>query len=279
MRLQPFVPALSAALFAAALSASTALPDPPHLAVYEIGHGEPALVLIHGLGQDHTVWDRVTPQLSGHHRLVLVDLPGHGASAEISPVSVGAVAEALDRTLKARKVKRAVLVGHSYGGLVALEEAVDHADRAAGVVSIDLATYTTIDSGRITNLEQIIKERYPLFIHGVFGSMTRDSSQVDSVLAKAERVPHALMGEYFRDAWGTDLRPRIRGLKAPVLVVATDATWFPGESWSSARKRLGYETAGPSVGHRILESGHLIPIDQPDSLAAAIEGFAASFKK
>ena len=270
---------LFAATLAAVLSAGTAGSGQPELAAFERGSGEPTLVLIHGLGQDHTVWNRIAPMLAARHRLVLVDLPGHGATPAMSPVTVKAIADALDRTLKARKVKRAVLVGHSYGGLVAMEEATQHAERAAGVVSIDIATYTTLDSTRIANLEKVIQERYSLFIHGVFETMTRDETQVDSVLAKAESIPHDLMAEYFRDAWHTDLRPSIRTLKTPVLVVATDTMWPAAESWTSARKRLGYETAGPAVGRRIWESGHLIPIDQPDSLADAIVGFSSALKK
>ena len=48
-------------------------------------------------------------------------------------------------------MKKAILVGHSYGGLVALQEAASHPDRALGVVSIDLATYTNLDSSRVAN--------------------------------------------------------------------------------------------------------------------------------
>jgi len=258
---------------------STARPGPPSLAAAERGSGRPTLVLIHSLGQDRAVWDRVASRLEGRYRLLLVDLPGHGQSAPIPNVSVVAVAEALDRTLKERKVKQPLLVGHAYGGLVALEEAAKHPDRAAGVVSIDIGTYLDADSERVANLEQIMAQHYPIFLHGVFERMTRDSSQVDSVVAKAGLVSRDVLVEYFRDAWRADLRPSIRTLKAPILVVATDATWPPGESWTSARKRLGYETAGPATGRRIWGSAHLIQLDQPDSLAAAISEFAETLKK
>jgi pimeloyl-ACP methyl ester carboxylesterase len=258
---------------------STARPGQPPLAAEERGGGKPTLVLIHGLGQDRDVWDRLVSRLQGRYRLLLVDLPGHGQSASIPSVSVSAVADVLDRTLKERKVKQALLVGHSYGGLVALAEAAKHPERAAGVVSIDIATYSDADSERVANLEMVIKERYPLFIRGVFETMTHDSSEVDSVIEKAGRVPRDVLAGYFRDAWRTDLRPSIRILKIPILVVATDATWPAVESWTSARKRLGYETAGPAVGRRIWGSAHLIQLDQPDTLAAVIADFAETLKK
>jgi len=258
---------------------ATARPGQPALAAVERGSGKLTLVLIHGLGQDRNTWNRLASRLEGRFRLLLVDLPGHGLSPAIPAVSVDAVSEVLDRTLKERKVKQAVLVGHSYGGLVALQEAAKHPERAAGVVSIDIATYSDTDSERVANLETIIDQRYPLFVRGVFETMTRDSSEIDSVVAKAEMVPRDVLVEYFRDAWRVNLRPKIQSLKSPVLVVATDTTWPPAESWTSARKRLGYETAGPALGRRVWGSAHLVQLDQPDTLAAAIAEFAETLRK
>jgi pimeloyl-ACP methyl ester carboxylesterase len=271
--------ALCLALLLGPLLPSTARPGQPTLAAVERGSGKPTLVLIHGLGQDRATWNRLAPRLEGRFRLLLVDLPGHGQSPAIPAVSVDAVAEVLDRTLKERKVKQAILVGQSYGGLVALQEAAKHPDRAAGVVSIDIATYVDIDSERVASLEEIIQQRYPLFVRGVFETMTRDSSQIDSVVAKATLVPRDVLVGYFRDAWRVNLRPSIQSLKVPVLVVTTDNMWPAAESWTSARKRLGYETAGPALGRRIWGSSHLIQLDQPDTLAAAISEFAETIRK
>jgi pimeloyl-ACP methyl ester carboxylesterase len=271
--------ALCLAVILGALLPSTARPEQPALAVEERGSGKPTLVLIHGLGQDRSTWNRLAPLLEGRFRLLLVELPGHGQSGAIPVVSVDAIAEALDRTLKERKVKQAVLVGQSYGGLVALQEAAKHPDRAAGVVSIDIATYLEIDPERVAKLEELLTQRYPLFVRGVFETMTRDSSQIDSVVATASLVPREVLAGYFRDAWRVDLRPKILRLKAPVLVVATDTTWPAAESWTSLRTRLGYETAGPAIGRRIWGSAHFVQIDQPDSLAAAISDFAETFRK
>ena len=259
--------------------APAARSDHAGLALSKRGSGEPTLVLIHGLGMDRSAWDRVTPALESRHKVITVELPGHGASAPLAKVSVRAVAEELDRTLRREKVKNPVLVGHSYGGLVALEAAAANPGRVRGVVSIDLATYVPADSERVANLVDLIEKRYPLFIRGVFPPMVRDSTQIDSVIAKAERVPRETMAAYFKDAWSTDMRPRIRGLKTPVLLIATDTTWPDGESWDSARKRLGYETAGPVIARRVWGSGHMVPLDRPDTLATAILEFTSLLKK
>ena len=273
-------PALATLVAALVLvSAPPALPEPPSLASSSSGQGEPTIVLIHGVGQDRHLWDRVVPLLDARCRVVRVDLPGHGESAPLSPISVRAVASALDRTLDRQKIKKAVLVGQSYGAFVALEEAAAHPSRARAIVPIDTPTYIAADSEQVANLETLLRDRYRLFVVGMFQQMTKDSSRMDSIVTEANRVPPDVMTAYFRETWHTDLRPRIRGLKQPVMVVLTEDTWPSAESWTSARKRLGYETAGPAVGRRLYDSGHLVPIDRPDSLAAAILDFTATLPR
>src|SRR5262249_44551319 len=155
--------------------------------------------------------------------------------------TVSAVSDAIDRTLRDRKVKKALLVGSSYGALIALSEAAAHPERASGIVSVHMATYLDVDSTRIAALDQILAQRYTVFVDGIFRKMTRDPTQTDSVVAKAFRVPQPVLTDYFRNFWRTDLRPTIRPITAPILVVTTTQTWPPQESWTCARNRRGLE--------------------------------------
>jgi 3-oxoadipate enol-lactonase len=87
-----------------------------------LGAGQP-LVLLHGLGDDHTLWRRVAPALAATHEVHLVDLPGHGRS---EPAPDGAmigwyaerVAEVV-RAVAAQTGARPVLAGLSMGGGIA----------------------------------------------------------------------------------------------------------------------------------------------------------------
>ena len=88
------------------------------LAVDIKGEG-PALVLLHGWGMHSAIWSDVVPLLTGHFRLYLVDLPGHGDSDFGARASLADWAQAvLDVT-----PQRAGWVGWSLGGLVALQAA------------------------------------------------------------------------------------------------------------------------------------------------------------
>jgi len=91
---------------------------------------KPVVVLIHGAGQDRTIWVLQTRYLAHHGFSVLaVDLPGHGESEGPALPSVGALSDWIVRLLDAADIARAHIVGHSMGALIALQFAADHLDR------------------------------------------------------------------------------------------------------------------------------------------------------
>ncbi|HSQ60857.1 MAG TPA: alpha/beta hydrolase [Acidobacteriota bacterium] len=275
-RLRPRPPRLALVLLLVALLAAPlglAGDAPPWSD--EQGGGEPTIVLLHGLGADRHVWDLVAPRLAKAHRVVRVELPGHGASPALRTVSVKEAARAVDRALSGRRVEKAVIVGHSYGAWIALEGAVAKPKRTAAVVVLDMGSYTPADSTRIASLETYLKERYPSLIRVIFETMSEDRTEADSAVALALRVPADVLSAYFRDSWRTDLRPRIRDLTVPVHVIAASGTWPASQPWEVARRHFGYETKGPVHGYRVENSGHLIMRDQPDTLVALIERIAA----
>ncbi|MEK7347766.1 MAG: alpha/beta hydrolase [Candidatus Eisenbacteria bacterium] len=243
------------------------------------GKGEPAIVLLHGAGSDRSLWDLVLPALSKTHRVVRVELPGHGASPMIGEITVKSVARAVDKALERQHVERALLVGHSYGAWVALEEAVASPKRVAAVAVIDMGSYTPQDSARTVALERYIEERYPSLVRAIFEVMSQNPAESDSAVVQALRVPREVLSAYLRDAWRTDLRTRIRDLEIPIHVIAAEGSWPVTQPWERGRHRFGYMTAGSAEGYRVLESGHLVMRDQPDTLAAILLKIANDLPK
>jgi pimeloyl-ACP methyl ester carboxylesterase len=84
----------------------------------------PAVVFIHGLGLDHTVWALLARWFAHRgHAILAPDLPGHGHSGGEPLPSIEAMTDWTAALLDAAGVRRARLVGHSMGALVALETA------------------------------------------------------------------------------------------------------------------------------------------------------------
>ncbi|MQY50793.1 alpha/beta hydrolase [Rhodocyclus tenuis] len=84
----------------------------------------PAVVFIHGAGQDHSGWTLQSRWFAHHGFRVLVpDLPGHGRSAGTPLASIEEAADWIVALLDAANIQRAALVGHSMGSLIALDVA------------------------------------------------------------------------------------------------------------------------------------------------------------
>lgn len=84
------------------------------------GTGE-AVILLHGFGEDATVFDRQAMLLAKRYKVILPDLPGSGAS-DLQPYanSMDDYAESLKAVLDQEEIKHCVFIGHSMGGYIAL---------------------------------------------------------------------------------------------------------------------------------------------------------------
>ncbi|MGB8861146.1 MAG: alpha/beta fold hydrolase [Ilumatobacteraceae bacterium] len=90
------------------------------------GSGE-AVLLIHGLAGSSKTWRAVHPLLAEHHDVIAPDLLGHGESAKpMGDYSLGAFASGLRDFMAAIDVPSATIVGHSFGGGVAMQLAYQH---------------------------------------------------------------------------------------------------------------------------------------------------------
>ncbi len=105
-----------------------------------MGQGEPALVLIHCWNGDHTLWRFNAPELAKKHKLVLVDILGHGKSDKPRvDYTFEFMAGGVTAAIKASGVKKPVLVGHSMGGPVARTVIRQNPGLASGLILVDIA--------------------------------------------------------------------------------------------------------------------------------------------
>jgi len=99
---------------------------------YDVAGRGPAVILIHGGLVDRRLWDGQVGWLAAKHRVVRYDLRGLGksstATAAYSPLDY------LDRLMRHLKIKKAVLVGLSLGGMLAMDFALEHPERVEALV-------------------------------------------------------------------------------------------------------------------------------------------------
>lgn len=97
----------------------------------------PVVLLLHGLGCDHTTWRPVIESLARRHTVIAPDLLGHGSSDKPrADYSVGGYANGMRDLLTVLGIDRATVVGHSFGGGVAMQFGYQFPERAERLVLV-----------------------------------------------------------------------------------------------------------------------------------------------
>jgi pimeloyl-ACP methyl ester carboxylesterase len=105
-------------------------------AFVKVGSG-PALLLLHGLGCDHTTWLPVIAALSRRYTVIAPDLLGHGKSAKPrADYSLGGYANGMRDLLTVLGIDKVTVVGHSFGGGVAMQFAYQFPERTERMVLV-----------------------------------------------------------------------------------------------------------------------------------------------
>ncbi|MDP6953494.1 MAG: alpha/beta hydrolase [Alphaproteobacteria bacterium] len=99
-----------------------------------VGEGPETVFFLHGIGGGRTSFDAQIGALGPRYRHLAWDMPGYGGSSPLPEMTFPALAQAAIRLLDALHVERAHIVGHSMGGMVAQELAIDHGERVVSLV-------------------------------------------------------------------------------------------------------------------------------------------------
>ena len=259
--------------FGVALVGMRGLAPPRPSATGTFGHG-PTIVLVHGLGSRPEHWLPTARLLARRHRVVLVDLPGHGLSDMPEPLTLERAAQALDQSLEAQAPIPCILVGHSVGGLVAAAEALEHPERLRGLVLVETALKPQITGADRTELLQSLARDYQGTMRSVYESFGRDSAQGAALYDEVAKLDPQMMKAWVRLALTSDLSGRAHSLTVLLLVVVSARSWPDGEPWAAAAAELGYGRVPRLQSARIEASGHFVMLDHPDEVARLIGRFA-----
>ncbi len=211
------------------------LPGNLNLNYLEFGVGTP-VVLIHGMGSDHTVWEGLIPLLKEDYWVIAVDLRGHGLSSKNpGPYSIELFAKDVCLFLESLNIDQAHFMGHSMGGVILQELAVKYPERFKSLTLI--SSFACIDpplEDNLINLKKItIEEGYKAFFdvclelantpdfikknHELFSKIRDENSGVCSISSIVDTIDACL---------DVNITDSIRKLRTPTLVIAGDKDVF-----------------------------------------------------
>lgn len=164
-------------------------PDGVTLVYSAAGAGEPALVFIHGGLAERSFYDGQLQAFAGKHRVIALDLAGHGESgSNRMKWGVPEWGEDVRAVVNAERLSRVILFGNSLGGPVAIEAALLLPDRAIGVVGVD--TFQRLDAAITPEEARQRAEAFCTDLPAGVHAMTKQLFHPDAdpaVVADAER--------------------------------------------------------------------------------------------
>jgi sigma-B regulation protein RsbQ len=200
---------------------------PIHYAVQ--GKGEPALVFIHCWGCNRHLWDNQVSEFSKSHRVVTIDLPGHGESGlERKNWTIESYGDDVKAVVAKLNLKRVVLIGSSMGGPIALEAARRMPERVAGIVPVD--TLQNVESkltpeqleGVFKALEADFKGASANLMNQFFFSPSTPAAVKERVIADIASRPPQTAIAILRGIFAYDAAPALKETKAPVRAINSD---------------------------------------------------------
>ena len=243
--------------------------------ILDVGEGD-VVLLVHGSGRSVADWQEgVAERLATSHRVVAFDNYGFGLSDRNHPFEYGNALwarQAMD-VLDALKVRRAVVLGHSAGGVVAAFLAADHAERFRGAIFIGHGL--AVDPVQIIPLLPGIGE-FSLARKTVIGDTFSDRHRSRVEAAYRIRGTRAAYLTFVRRQYTIDSLRLVRGtyedIEIPVLQMhGTLDESIPIDAARALTSRLADARFVAIVG-----SSHDVHIDAPDRVAEEVTAFVAT---
>lgn len=250
---------------------------PAELKSTEFGKGS-TIVLLHGLGSARMSWLPVARKLLGSHHVVMLDLPGHGDSPLPDPFSIDACGDEVAAALAKYDPKKTVLVGLGAGGLVAITALERHPKAAAGLMLVEATAKSPMEipDQQQKFFMQQLDTQYEGFMRMMLDQTARDSAQALKLRADAMRIDPRHIKAYMRYLLKVDASGAFNKLQMPKMLVVSDRRWPQTKPWTEVATELGYADSKGLDVKRVNDSGFLVHMDQPDSLAALIGAFVTT---
>ena len=278
---------IAIAIVAANLSASEAAGSRFVVERRGISDGRP-VVFIPGLASAGAVWDAAAAGIVDGHDVHIVTLAGFAGVPAVDPISpyIERAVDSLAVYFDEEGLQDVVLVGHSMGAQISLQLAAARPDAVGQVLVVDSAPfYAALFNPTVTpeaaaqygaqlgmQLAATSQEQFLAFVRQGIAVQSITESGQERVMGYMERSDQAAVAQAMGDVAGSDFRPILAKVSAPVTVLVA---WSEGAPYSSDQLRAIYEGqyAGlADVDVRVIaNTRHFIMLDQPGAFANALD--------
>ncbi len=261
-----------------------------HFTVLVEGKGRD-VVLIPGLSTPRTVWEATRAKLKGRYRLHVIQMRGFGdapMSDRDGPLLEPFIRELTDyiddEIVDRNNRQKALLIGHSLGGLATMSLAARYPQGVEKAMIIDSLPFFGLLFGPDTTVEtlqpQAAAMRDALIAKGssqvderTLQTMSRTEAGREQIAAWARAADTGTMAQLTYDLMTTDVRPLLPGITIPVTMLYPVDTSVMAEPRISKMYKEAFAGAKTVTFEKIDDSRHFIMLDNPEAYAAAVERF------
>ena len=265
------------------LGLSAARADWPHVVKsadgvpisYEVyGSGEPTLVFVHGWNCDARYWREQIPFFSKKHRVVVLDLAGHGHSGlSRSKYSMASFGEDIKAVTEAVGADKVILIGHSMGGSVIAEAARLMPARVIGLIGVDTLENVEypLTQEEFVKMTAPLREDFQAGSRGFVGQMlsTNTDAQLrewilSDMSAASPAVAMSAMDEMMGQFISGEAAKVFEQVRVPVMSV--NGSLWPINYEANRRHMLSYDAIV------LTNADHFLMMNRPAEFNAALEG-------
>jgi pimeloyl-ACP methyl ester carboxylesterase len=238
--------------------------DGVHIEYQVYGHGEPAVVLVHGWLNNANYWNAQLSELKARYCVVTLNLAGHGASDKNrSDWSIANYAEDVVAVARQIPSKKLVLVGHAMGAPIVLEAAGRIGERVTGIIAVDALKSIgkpPMSKSQFEQLVQPFRDDFIGYMHDFVGEylFTKNANPVlvrkvaDDMARASPQVALASLQALFR----YDFAAVLPEIVVPIIAINSDLNVPTDE----ARIKKTAPTFRSIVVHG---SGHFLMLEAP----------------
>lgn len=230
-----------------------------------------AILFLHGAGGTHHSWRDQWAGLKGTARLVIPDLPGHGSSLGSPRETIREYADWLREFVRETGLRRFVLAGHSMGGAIAQQAALDRIEGLDALVLVatgaKLKVSPAITGAIAGRFREFAPELSEWMIAETFAPYLKEDVTKDILSTR----PETFLAD-FRACDGFDIRERLGEIRLPTLVVSGDADRLTPLRYAEF---LATRISGAVL--KILPgAGHMVALEKPEEVNDVLSSFVHS---
>ncbi len=258
------------------------------LKVQVTGTGRP-MILIPGLACGGNVWDSTVAHFQDRYQCHVLTLPGFAGEPAVDGPFFAPVRAAVIDYLRTQKLDHPIIVGHSLGAFLALSIAIESPDDVGPIVAVDGVPYypALFDPGATPEKTRPMAEQarqqlqaqapgfFAMNTTMMLSTMITKREDLEKVVALSVKSDPKAVGQAYYEMLTTDLRGKVKAIRAPVLLLGITKPDANPEEKSKMEEAYRAQVAD-IPRHEVAfapQSKHFIQLDAPDFFREQVKEF------